>query len=95
MCPACAGEYIATVLTSNTDTRLVREIAASLSFNRCGHQPNGEMCWACYLGVISYLNMLWSHARLAGDTTTANRLRNLLTFVAQANGVYQAYKTKL
>jgi hypothetical protein len=72
-CAVCSAEKVCTMLLTMSPER----VANAVMFNRCGHHRNDELCRVCYVGVSSYLTLMWSMLRF-NDKHLANRIGRLI-----------------
>lgn len=74
LCVVCSAERICELLVNNTSPGTV---ARDVQFNRCTHHLNDELCRVCYVGVSSYVTLMWSMLRF-NDRHLANRIGRLI-----------------
>ena len=72
-CAVCSAERICAMLLTMSPER----VAIAVRFNRCGHHRNDELCRVCYVGVSSYVTLMWSMLRF-NDRHLANRIGRLI-----------------
>jgi hypothetical protein len=79
LCAPCTADHLEQL------SRKPAEIALDVRFDRCGHN-DGLPCHLCRVGVASAISLLWSYARLNGETHAAHRIARLRHRLRAAHG---------
>lgn len=81
-CAPCAADHIERTIGSKAPA----EIAQSISFSRCQHRADGDVCGDCRFGVSSCLGLMLSYLRLSGNKHNADKLARILKRMKTVHG---------